>query len=117
MTTYKYGLRIRELENIRLYFYASNELTAVDKATGAATIFHIWFRSREKRKFRPFRKALTYQKRFTMADIHRLARKWDIESQHTTRLHSRITEGLESNNYRMLRPEGRVSNKPYGKAK
>lgn len=77
---------IREFEDITLIIANRNTIYALNKRGPISVIFHRWFGPLDTwQNWRKFRERMRANKKLTMLDCYRIANRWEIASQGSTR--------------------------------
>lgn len=102
-------VRRRVVGDLEIIFYAHDEL--IVRYRNTSLLFHCWFVSRRRETFRPFRKALMYQKDLKIGQIYEIAERNNVQNQHAMYTHSRIKEAERLGTIIELSSKGRASNR------
>lgn len=77
---------IREFDEITIVIANRNTIWALNKRGPISVVYHRWFGPLNTyQNWRRFRERMRANKNMTMLDVYRLANRWNIDSQGSTR--------------------------------
>lgn len=104
---------IREFDDITIVIANRNTIWMLPHRGLISVVFHRWFGPLDTwQNWRRFRERMRANKKLTMLDVYRLANRWEIASQGSTRPKAQIMqEIIESTQQPDSRRDGRKGSK------